>query len=380
MKSLICRFCLAASLTLAASTPVTAEGFDLVKLIRNADPRVKDPGGWAADMLSGFDDSGIDANRENICSAIAVVSQESGFIANPAIPGLGKLAEQALEDKLSNLPILGARILAWLETVPNAVNSFRDQIRAAKTERDLDLTYRAMLAYAAGRTETAFIVNSGLLNRYIEDRNDVSTIGSMQVSVAFALETARKDRWTAMSLQDVYDLRDDLYTRKGGMKYGILQLLGYETGYDKKIYRFADYNAGRYASRNAAFQSVIATLSGEKLSLDGDLLAYTRPGNALAKVTNSENAVRRAVKNHHLPLTDKDIRADLLKEKTPEFVATRTYALLRETFAKAIGKTAPFAQLPEITLESVKIKNRLTTAIFAERVNARYQRCMAVKN
>ncbi len=379
MKSHARRFCLAAGLALAVAQPAVAESFDLVKLIRTADPHVKDPGGWAADMLSGFADNGIDANRENICSAIAIISQESGFIANPAVPGLGKLAEKALQDKLDALPILGARILAWLETVPDAKNSFRDQIRAAKTERDLDLTYRAMLAYAAGRTETAFIVNSGLLNSYIEDRNDVSTIGSMQVSVAFALETTKQERWTAMSLQDVYALRDNLYTRKGGMKYGIRQLLGYDTGYDKKIYRFADYNAGRYASRNAAFQSVIATLSGENLSRDGDLLAYARPGNTLAKVTNSENALRIAVEKHRLPLTDKDIRADLLKEKSPEFVATRTYRLLRQTFATTAGKPAPFAQLPAITLESVKIKNRLTTAIFAERVNARYQRCMAVK-
>ena len=135
-----------------------------------------------------------------------------------------------------------------------------------------------MLAYAAGRTETGFIVNSGLLNRFIEDRNDVSTIGSMQVSVAFALETVKQDRWTTMSLEDVYAVRDELYTRKGGMKFGILQLLGYDTGYDKKIYRFADYNAGRYASRNAALQFVAAKLSGEALALDGDLLSYSRPG------------------------------------------------------------------------------------------------------
>ena len=35
--------------------------------------------------------------------------------------------------------------------------------------------------------------------------------------------------------------------------------------------------------------------------------------------------------------------------------------------------------VPDITLESVKIKNHMTTQIFADRVNRRYQRCIAAK-
>ena len=61
------------------------------------------------------------------------------------------------------------------------------------------------------------------------------------------------------------------------------------------------------------------------------------------------------------------------------FSATATFMKLREAYARVTGKPAPFAMLPEITLESIKIKRQFTTAIFAERVNARYQRCMAVK-
>ena len=51
-------------------------------------------------------------------------------------------------------------------------------------------------------------------------------------------------------------------------------LLGYRANYPSRLYVFADYNAGRYASRNTAFQHMVATLSKRDLALDGDLMLY----------------------------------------------------------------------------------------------------------
>jgi Protein of unknown function (DUF1615) len=367
-------FCSLASALGAGNAPELSQQATS-SLIVNAKPDVRDARGWAVDLLDVLRLHELPASRENVCASIAIIAQESGFQADPAVAGLGRLSEKSIRDKLQAIPLLGRTALSFLETTPSTKNSYMQRIRAARTERDLDMTYRAMVADAAKQSRLGVVVESGLLNTLIEDRNQINTIGSMQVSVVFAMEHAKKRRWLPMSLNDDYAVRDELYTRRGGMYYGVLQLLGYETGYDRKIYRFADYNAGRYASRNAAFQKQISALSGEKLATDGDLLLYDKSGRAKKKPSSSEKALRKIVNG----IDDKQLRADLLHEKKNDFVSTRTYVYVREEYAKNVKQEAKFAEVPAISLSSIKIKNAMTTQNFADRVNKRYQACMAKK-
>jgi hypothetical protein len=255
-----------------AETLVTVD--TTAKLIRAAEKGVTDPQGWAFDLHDVLQVHGLPQTRENVCAAIAVIDQESNFNADPEVQGLGKLSEAALREKFAKVPIAGALALKWLENNPTPQTSFMARIRKAKSERDLDLAYRSLVDYASQSASLDAVVRLGVLNTLIEDKNEIDTAGSMQVSVKFALDLAKQRRWLPMTLDDVYGVRNDLYTRHGGMYYGIKQLLGYDTGYNQKIFRFADFNAGRFASRNAAFQQVIAKLSGDKLSVDGDLLSY----------------------------------------------------------------------------------------------------------
>lgn len=352
---------------------------ETTRLIRRAEKNVQDAGGWALDLLDVLQAHQLDITRENVCAAIAVIDQESGFVADPAVPGLGKLSEQALRDKLGRIPVAGAVALRWLENNPGPQASFMARIRAARTERDLDLAYRSLVAHAGEKSGLSEVVQLGLLNRIIEERNEIDTAGSMQVSVKFALEMAKRRRWLPMMLEDVYAVRDQLYTRHGGMYYGVPQLLGYDTGYARKVFRFADFNAGRYASRNAAFQQVVGTLTGETLSLDGDLLSYGKSGKANAAPTTTERVIRRAVAAHAPGLSDAQVRADLLKEKGADFVSTRTFMALRDAYVRKTGKKPPFAIIPDIRLASPKIRRVMTTRIFAETVDKRYQACMAAK-
>jgi hypothetical protein len=365
---------------LAAAAPEQSLSPRQVSGLINAERRgVPDSVGWAIDLLDVLRQHDLDASRENICAAIAVISQESSFVADPSVPGLGKLSEKTLRDKADRIPVVGRLALNFLENNPTPQDSYMERIRNARTERDLDLTWRALVADAGKHASLTLVVQSGLFNTFIEDKNEIDTIGSMQVSVKFAIDEHRRRRWTPMMLEDVYAVRDDLYTRHGGMYYGVLQLLGYETGYNKKIYRFADFNAGRYASRNAAFQSVIAALSGRKIDRDGDLLIYAGNGSALATPGQSEKALRAISQAMKLGLSDKDIRDDLLREKKMGFASTRTFLTLREAYARKTGKAPAFAEVPAIKLNGPKIRRGMTTADFANAVNRRYQACMGRK-
>jgi hypothetical protein len=360
-----------------ADTAVTVA--TTTKLIRAAEKSVVDPQGWAIDLHDVMQQHSFAETKENICAAIAVIDQESGFVADPQVQGLGKLSEQALRDKFNKVPIGGGLALGWLENNPTPQASFMARIRNAKTERDLDLAYRALVDYVGKTTSLDMVLRLGLFNTLIEERNEIDTAGSMQVSVKFALAEAKKRRWLPMTLDDVYGVRDHLYTRQGGMYYGVKQLLGYDTGYSQKVYRFADFNAGRYASRNAAFQKVVATLSGEALALDGDLLSYGKDAQASKKVTSTEKAIRTANTKHKLGLDNKTIRSDLLKEKEVGFTSTRTYIALRDRFAATTKNAAAFAAIPDIRLNSPKLSRNFTTRRFAESVNKRYQSCMKAK-
>jgi len=192
----------------------------------------------------------------------------------------------------------------------------------------------------------------------------VHTGGPMQVSIEFAQQHAQGYPYP---VQD--SIRHEVFSRRGGLYFGIAHLLGYPVDYPQPLYRFADFNAGWYASRNAAFQSAVSRASGIRLALDGDLIRYgsIMPG-------STELAVRTLGKQ--LGLRNPQIRAQLEKGDRQDFEETELY---RQVFALAdrtAGKPVPRQQLPGIELKSPKITRQLTTAWFAKRVDERYQRCL----
>jgi Protein of unknown function (DUF1615) len=350
---------------------------ETAKLIKHARPNVKDAGGWATDLHDVLHLNQLPPTRENICASIAVIDQESNFVADPAVAGLGPLAYETLKNKMDRIPILGRVALLFLDSHPKGEKSYLSRIKTARTERDLDNTYRAMVNDAGTSSNLSFVIQSGLFNQMIEERNNISTVGSMQVSVRFAVDNAKQRRWLPMTLTDVYAVRDELYTRHGGMYYGVKQLLGYDSGYGKKIYRFADFNAGRYSSRNAAFQHLVNILSNQNNSRDGDLLLYGKDGKPLPTTSKSELAIREIAKSNNLPLSEKQIRSDLELEKQDSFATSPTYISLKNLYLTKTQHGAPFAEIPGIDLSSPKIKHKMTTVSYATSVDGRYNKCMS---
>ena len=334
--------------------------------------RVKNAKLWAADISDIFDELSLPKTTQNICTAIAVIDQESNFHADPSVPNLGNAALKAIDDKLEDK--LGKNMASvfrtMLETRPTPENNFIKQIKAVKTEKQLDELYREIFDYFAKTYKVSPLTNiTRLSGQGIDERiNPVTTLGSMQVHIDYA----RAHRRASMSDRD---LRADLYTRYGGLYYGIHRLMMYRAEYDKPLYRFADYNSGVYSSRNAAFQQRIATLSGDTLAIDGDLLLY-KDGSPLSKTSDTEAAAIRLLANAAKPVSARQIRADFKKEKTNAFEQTATYRAVGEMFTDKFGRAPAYAIMPKVVISGPKLSQDFDTNWFATRVDKRYQTCM----
>ncbi len=81
---------------------------------------------------------------------------------------------------------------------------------------------------------------------------------------------------------------------------------------------------GAFTARNAGIQANLNKL-GAKLDVDGDLLRYDKSGKVLDEESSTEDAIQDILEDHDVDIADEQIRSDLLKEKTQNFVNTQTY-------------------------------------------------------
>ncbi|MEO8011071.1 MAG: DUF1615 domain-containing protein [Dokdonella sp.] len=324
------------------------------EIVRLMPSTIKDPDAWATDITAAFAALQIAPTTSHLCAALAVTEQESTYVADPPVAGLGKIARAEIDRRAKQKNIPQPLVRGALALSSSNGKRYAERIATVRTERELSLIYEDLIDRVP------------MGQRLFADSNPVRTGGPMQVSIAFAEQHVRK---TPYPYPLSGSIRNEVFTRRGGMYFGIAHLLDYPARYDKPLYRFADFNAGLYASRNAAFQNAVSVASGIPLVLDGDLVIH-----GSRAVGTTEVAARSLGKS--FGITDARIRRALEQGDDIAFETSDVYERVFERAEANEKRTLPRALIPRIDLKSPKITRKLTTEWFATRVDARYQRCL----
>jgi hypothetical protein len=316
---------------------------------------LRDKRGWTNDIYAGFSELALAPTRESICAVVAVIEQESGLRVDPVVPNLAAIAWREIDDRASNAGVPPAIVHGVLALRSPDGRSFKERIDTAKTEKELSDIFED------------FIATVPLGSTLFADHNPIRTRGPMQVHVVFAEQFAAARPYP---YPIKVSIDDELFTRRGGLYFGIAHLLDYPAPYDAYLYRFADFNAGRYASRNAAFQAALGRASGTPITADGALLPHdASQGPGATELAARALAIRLKLSNHA-------VHEALLEGKSQEFEQTalyqRTFGLAEQT----AGHALPRAVLPQIELHGPKISRKLTTAWYANRVDSRFHSCL----
>lgn len=328
------------------------------RIARLISPTVKDRSGWAEDLYAAFSHLGIVHASETYCAAIAIIEQESAFQADPVVPGLPDIVHRELDRRAERYGVPKMLIAAALKTTSSTGRTYEQRIDALRTERQLSELFDDMISELP------------LGRQLLADYNPVHTGGPMQVGIAFAEQHVQERRYPYPMPRA---LRDELFTRRGGVYFGSAMLLDYPAPYEDIVYRLADYNAGRYASRNAAFQAALARWSKQALLPDGDLLRYQN--GKPSEVPSQVELVLRS-RAAALQMSAPQIRRELLLEKSAAFGDSPLYARVFALADQAAGRPLARQMLPRIDLDSPKFERKLTTEGFARRVAQRHQACL----
>ncbi|HEY4445594.1 MAG TPA: DUF1615 domain-containing protein [Steroidobacteraceae bacterium] len=335
-----------------ATSPILVRGMIEKSLPRSASDRM----GWAADMQAAFAALEIEPTQDNVCAVVAVIEQESGFHVDPVVPGLPAIAWREIDSRAEHAGVPRMIVHTALQLKSPNGRSYGERIDGARTEKDLSDIYEDFIgAVPLGSTLFA-------------ERNPIRTRGPMQVNIAFVEQFAAARHYPYPVKSSI---ADEAFTRRGSLYFGTAHLLAYPASYDAYLYRFADYNAGQYASRNAAFQRAVSSASGIPVVPDGALL----PHRGEVKTPGSTELAVRAL-GKRLNLGDNAIHDALEQGKTAEFERTQLYRGIFALADRAQNRPLPRATIPRIQLHGPKIARSLTTEWYARRVDQRFKRCV----
>ena len=320
------------------------------------------------DVRLALKSAGQPVDADHVCQVLAIVEQESGYDADPAVPGLGRVVQGGSTGCSRSLALQLRWRVQRCSTIARRAGAYLEaRLAGIRTEQDADLLYREIVAFHRARYPGLSRAMDLLAPDLVEKTNPITTAGSMQVSVSWAVDEADAD--------DSALLRDSLYTGRWA-EYGTARLFAHDAPYDSPRYRFADYNAGVYASRNAALQAQLSVLTGRPLATDGDFLLYDNDGDARRKQSKTVGALMTFRARHAPHLSESRIRRDAAQEKSAAFDDTETVEALRAAYTRETGKAAVYAVVPDVALHSPKMKSGRSTRWFTDNVMIRYNDCL----
>src|SRR5690606_30504870 len=106
--------------------------------------------------------------EENICAVLAVIAQESGYMADPPVANLPAIARAEIERRAADIHVPGFMVGAALKVRSTDGRSYEERLRTVRTERELSGLYEDLV----GRVP--------LGERLFGDYNPVQTGGPMQ--------------------------------------------------------------------------------------------------------------------------------------------------------------------------------------------------------
>lgn len=319
--------------------------------------RVTDRAAWAMDIVSALEALRLPPTPEYLCATMAVIGQESGFQVDPVVPGLPKIAWQEIEKRRERYGIPKILVDKVVSLRSTDGRTYKERLDTVRTERELSAVWDDL------------VKRLPIGQKLLGDANPIHSLGPMQVNVDF-IEQHSRQHPAAVSPNS--DLRAIGFSRYGSIYYGAAHLLDYTAPYDTPAYRFADYNAGRYASRNAALQNAITQVSGIRLVHDGVLLR-DEEGKLPAETLTAALSL-----GQRIGLDQAQILQDLKLNRSAELEKTKFYVSVFKLAEQQAGQSLPRALLPQLKITGPKIqRTNLTTGWFVQRVDSRYRACLA---
>jgi hypothetical protein len=337
-----------------SSNPTPAQAREFID--ESLPHELPDQAGWEADIHAGFTALGVAPTKANSCAVAAVIAQESGFRVDPVIPGLPAIAWREIDERAAAAGVPTVLVHGVLQLNSPSGRSYSDRIGSARTEKELSDVFED------------FIDSVPMGHTLFAEHNPIRTRGPMQVHIVFAEKFAKERTYPYPVKRSI---ADEVFTRRGGIYFGIAHLLDYNAPYDRYFYRFADFNAGQYASRNAAFQHAVSVATGTRLVADGSVLP---PESLFGGTGATEKAVRAL--GPRLNLGDGAIHDALDTAKTESFEKTSLYLRVFDLADRKHKQPLPRAVVPQIELHGPKLTRKLTTEWYANRVNERFERCL----